>query len=260
MLVKDLIKQFKEQWIDTTELQALPKTAEVTREFLKKNKISQDLIKKFDSMPLWEVRGIGPSKAVELWAKGVRPDNLSQYKMLLPETTLLALRYKPLDRIPHALVAQIAAAFVPKGEKSKCTVVGSFRRVQPTSGDVDILYVSSKDDLQRFLDRLSETHGKKWILFAQGPSKISGIFRYSSRISVAVDLWIATPENHHAMLLYSTGSKTFNVRMRFIAKRLGLKLNQYGLWDANLKLIRTSSERDIFDKLGMRYRKPADRN
>lgn len=260
MLVKELIRLFKEFWIDTTELKLLNKTDEVTHSYLVHNKISKPLIKKFDSIPLWNVRGLGPASAVELWEKGVRPDNLEKYKTLLPEITQLSLKYKPLERIPHDLVTKISSVFIPTGEKGKCTIVGSYRRNKPTSGDVDILYVTSKDDLQRFLDKLATTHGKKWILFAQGPSKISGLFRYTPKITVEIDLWIATPENFGAMLLYSTGSKLFNIRMRFIAKHKKMKLNQYGLFDEHGILVPTKSERDIFDRLNMKWRAPAERS
>lgn len=261
MIVKELIKLLKENWIDATEILPLDRATEVTKAFLVKSKISKPVIAKFESIPLWSVRGIGPVLAVELWAKGVRPGNLEKHKALLPDQTKLVLKYKPLERIPHDLVTKIAAKFIPTGEKTKCVIVGSYRRLKPTSGDVDILYSTKKDDLQRFLDKLVEVHGKNWILFAQGPSKIAGIFCFEDPkpIAVEVDLWIATPDNKHSMLLYATGSKLFNVRMRAIAKRKGMKLNQYGLFDSTNKIIPTKTERDIFDHLQMDWKKPEER-
>jgi DNA polymerase/3'-5' exonuclease PolX len=261
MLVKELIRLFKENWIDISSLRGLDRKSEVTREMLANAGVPADILLKYDSLPLWNVRGIGPAKATELWAAGARPDNLEKFKTLLPEATLLALKYHPLDRIPHDLVEVIASVFIPKGEKGKCTIVGSYRRKKPTSGDVDILYLNDKPGaLETFLKKCEQTHKDKWILFAKGPSKIAGIFRFKPNVAVEIDLWIATPENYHAMLLYSTGSKNFNVRMRFIAKHRKMKLNQYGLWDENGKLVETKSERDIFEILKMRWRRPEERD
>ena len=260
MIVRELIKLFKSNWIDTTHLATLDKTAEATRSLLQSAKVPKDVLLKFDSIPLWSIRGIGPAKAAELWKAGVRPDNIKRHLDMLPEATLLALKYRPLERIPHDLVTQIVKAFVPQGERGKCTVVGSYRRKKPTSGDVDILYLNDRPDaLGRFLQKCRDTHGENWIMVAKGPSKIAGIFRYTRDIAVGVDLWIATPDNYHAMLLYSTGSKTFNVRMRFIAKHRNYLLNQYGLWDSKKNLVKTKSERDIFDKLKMKWRRPEER-
>jgi len=258
MILRELIKIFKQNWIPTDSLEALDKKAEVTRETLLAAGVPSEIILKYDSMPLWAIRGIGPAKAAELWTAGVRPTNLSKYKSILPETTVLALKYKPLARIPRELITKIAEEFVPRGEKTKCTIVGSYRRKRPTSGDIDIMYVGrTHADFDKFLEKVKAAHKKNWIMLATGPSKVAGFFKYRNLV-VEVDIWIATDEDKHAMLLYSTGSKLFNVRMRFIAKRKGYKLNQYGLW-RNDKLVKTESERDIFEKIGMSYRRPEER-
>ena len=52
-----------------------------------------------------------------------------------------------------------------------------------------------------------------------------------------------------------------NIIMRNKAKRMGLKLTQYGLTrNTNNKTFFTAkSEHDIYAKLGMKYKKPKDR-
>jgi hypothetical protein len=110
MLVRELIKIFKENWIDVEPLTKLDKKAEITRKMLVDADIPAKTLLYYDSMPLWKVRGIGPAKAAELWAAGVRPGNIHRHKSLLPETTILALKYKPLERIPHDLVTEVAGA------------------------------------------------------------------------------------------------------------------------------------------------------
>jgi DNA polymerase/3'-5' exonuclease PolX len=253
MLVKELIKMFRDMFLLVDELRAMDRNTEVTM----KN-VPPSAKKYFESISLWKLRGVGPAKAVELWRAGVRLTNLRQHKALLPEAAQLALKYQPLEKIPHEMVHKIYEEFVPKEEIRRCELVGSYRRNKPTSGDVDILYVTSKDDLQRFLDRVKTLHGDRWILYAQGPSKISGFFR-SHLATVEVDLWLATRENKHAMLLYATGSREHNLKMRFVAKHKNMKLSQYGLFDSKGHLIPTRTERDIFRLLNIPYRAPEER-
>ena len=65
------------------------------------------------------------------------------------------------------------------------------------------------------------------------------------------------------MLLYSTGSQSFNIRMRSIAKKKGFLLNQNGLYERKtMKLLsgKASGEKFFFNKLDMEYINPIDRN
>ena len=70
------------------------------------------------------------------------------------------------------------------------------------------------------------------------------------------------------MLLYSIGSKKFNIKMRTLAKRKGYLLNQYGIfkYKADQKNISQSdepihvkSERDFFKILDIPYVLPINR-
>jgi DNA polymerase (family 10) len=55
---------------------------------------------------------------------------------------------------------------------------------------------------------------------------------------------------------YFTGSKAHNIRMRERAIKMGLKLNEYGLFDSNDKSIAGITEQEIFEKLGLPYIPP----
>jgi DNA polymerase/3'-5' exonuclease PolX len=261
MLVRELIKIFKEEWLPVDSLLRLDKKTEVTRHLLET--CDKDTLLAWDSMPLWRVRGIGPKRAMALWAQGVRPGNLRRHLKLLPDATRVALQYPVMERIPRRLVEQAFLAWVPPGEKGHCIVVGSYRRGKPTSGDVDILY--SGKDFDAFMSKLERHLGDRWRLMARGPSKVAGIFSLTPRAAVEVDIWITTPETRAYMLLYATGSKEHNVKMRFIAKHRGYKLNQYGLFKDlgqgkfSEKSLPAKTEREIFDHLKMAWKKPEDR-
>ena len=69
-----------------------------------------------------------------------------------------------------------------------------------------------------------------------------------------IDIFRTPIKNKYTMLLYSTGSKNFNIRMRVIAKKQNYILNQTGLYKLPSKtLIIVSSEQDIFNKLNIKY-------
>lgn len=265
MLVRELIKKFKEEWLPVDSLLQLDKKTEVTRAMLEALG-DPELLLAWDSMPLWRVRGLGPKKAMALWVQGVRPGNLKRHLSKLPEATQIALEYPLMERIPRRLCEQAFSMWLPPGTKSRCTLVGSYRRGRPDSGDLDVLYrAKSSDDeavkkeFDAFLDRLQAHLGAKWRVMARGAHKISGILSLTPKAAIEVDIWVATPANWAAMLLYATGSKEHNVRMRFIAKHRGFLLNQYGVFDEKGKLIPAKNEREIFDLLKIKWRRPEDR-
>jgi DNA polymerase/3'-5' exonuclease PolX len=219
---------------------------------IKKNK-NLDVQLFLKSTSIW-YDGIGPSKALSLWESGVRPSNIKSPKNMkkLPIHTRMFLTHCPLKQIPIQNTLELYNKFVPF-EKRKHSILGSYRRGKPFQSDIDILYWG---DFDKFLDKIQKKWNNKWIPYAKGPSKVSGIFVGTP--TVKIDIWIATAENKHAMTLYATGSFINNIIMRKHAKTMGLLLNQYGLFK-NGKIIKTGSERDIYKRLNMKYRKPEER-
>jgi len=71
-----------------------------------------------------------------------------------------------------------------------------------------------------------------------------------------IDAFRTTKEDSIPMLLYSTGSKEFNVSMRSKAKKLGYLLNQKGLFKDGEKVPNLKTEKDYFDILQMEYKEP----
>ena len=70
-----------------------------------------------------------------------------------------------------------------------------------------------------------------------------------------IDIRFVPFQSYYSALLYFTGSFQLNREMRQVAKKLGYKLNEYGLYK-NKKLIKVNSEKDIFDKLKLKYQEP----
>jgi len=68
---------------------------------------------------------------------------------------------------------------------------------------------------------------------------------------------ITSKEDYPFAILYFTGNKDFNVKMREHAKKIGYTLNEYKFKDVE-KIF--SSERDIFEFLKLSYVEPSKRN
>ena len=58
-------------------------------------------------------------------------------------------------------------------------------------------------------------------------------------------------------MIYFTGSKPHNIRIREIAVRKGLKLSEYGLFDAKSgELLAAETEESVYERLGMAMIEP----
>ena len=72
-----------------------------------------------------------------------------------------------------------------------------------------------------------------------------------------VDLRVIPKEVWGAAMIYFTGSKAHNIRIREMAVRAGLKLNEYGLFDAKTgELLAAETEEKVYERLGLPYIEP----
>lgn len=128
--------------------------------------------------------------------------------------------------------------------------VGSARRMAETVGDLDIL-VSSR--------RPSEVIGR----FTTMPNVSRVLSRGRTRSTVLlgkglrVDLRVVPPESYGAALQYFTGSKEHNIKLRSMARRRGLKLSEYGLFERGTgRRIAGEDEGEIYRHLGLSWIEP----
>ena len=132
----------------------------------------------------------------------------------------------------------------------KIAYAGSLRRMCETIGDVDLL-VASRDAapiMEAFV-----THPAVTRVLAHGDSKSSALVERG----LQVDLRVVPPEVWGAAMIYFTGSKAHNVRIREMAVRAGLKLNEYGLFDAKTgRLLAAKTEAEVYAALGLPFIEP----
>jgi DNA polymerase (family 10) len=123
------------------------------------------------------------------------------------------------------------------------TIAGSMRRRRETIGDIDILVDST--DPKLVMDTFVTLKDASSIS-AHGDTKSS--VRLSSGIQV--DLRILPQDSFGAGLQYFTGNVDHNVKLRAIAQKKGLRLNEYGLFRDGEK-IAGANESGIYGALGM---------
>src|SRR5690606_11312333 len=127
---------------------------------------------------------------------------------------------------------------------------GSLRRGRETVGDVDILV--STDNGAEVMAEFLRTGGIREIL-AQGSTKSSILL--SNHLQV--DLRVVPRESFGAALQYFTGSKEHNVKLREMAVKKGIKINEYGVFKGrDEKRIGGEREEDVYQALGLHYIPP----
>ncbi len=156
-------------------------------------------------------------------------------------------------RLDQALVAaDIVTGFLKKLPGiGKIQTAGSVRRRAETIGDVDILVVAKSG--KKIIDAFTKAAFVQQVL-AAGPTKGSAIIR-TETVPVHVDVRVVPKESFGAAAQYFTGSKQHNVRLREIAVKAKLKLNEYGLFKSN-KRIAGATEKEVYRKLGMDFIDP----
>ncbi|MEU6237661.1 helix-hairpin-helix domain-containing protein [Kitasatospora sp. NPDC047058] len=120
---------------------------------------------------------------------------------------------------------QIVAAITAVPGCTRCTYAGSLRRMRETVGDIDVL--ATAEDSEPLMEALT---GLPYVaeVIARGPTKTSVL----TTKGLQVDLRVVPEEDWGAALVYFTGSKAHNIKLRTMAVRAGLKLSEYGLFEA----------------------------
>lgn len=132
---------------------------------------------------------------------------------------------------------------------------GSLRRRKETAKDIDIL-VSSADP-QPIMDAFVKLPEVVQVI-GHGPTKssvVAAMHLHGEKVTLNADLRIVDDDKYAYGLLYLTGGKEHNIRLRQRAIERGWVLNEYGLGNEK-KHIPAKTEADIYKALGMAYVEP----
>jgi len=225
---------------------------------------------------LEDIYGIGRKTALELFKKH-NIKTIEELKNIknLPENVKKGLKYydKIKFKIPRSEMDEIENFLVTTLYEIDINlfgvVCGSYRRLLPTSNDIDFFIVhpkiktkkdmKNKKYLKTFIEKLRI---KNFIIdsFTSDDviTKFMGICKWNNTLR-RIDIRYIPYESYYFALLYFTGNGEFNRKMRQLAIIQDYLLNEYGIYK-NKKMIHVKSEKEIFDILKMEYISPDKRN
>ncbi len=192
------------------------------------------------------IPGIGPKAARTMWQElGITDLAGLKAKLDSPEIKALprmgvktidnikkAIRFQEQagDRVPLGIARPLAMALA--GELRavpgvrRLDFAGSLRRGRETIGDLDFL--AACDDAEALRERFTTLPQVTQVL-ARGDTKCS-VRLAAGDTAMQADLRTVPAAAYGAALMYFTGSKELNVRLREIAIERDMRLNEYGLF------------------------------
>lgn len=213
------------------------------------------------ALELLRIPGVGPKTVRALW-EHFRVSTIEDLARLCEEHRIRELRgmgakteQKILEGIAHYrqvagrfLLSHAAAVAAELAPLVGGTPAGSLRRGKETVGDLDILS-TDPGAIERFL-----AHPSVHDVMAHGETKASARFGPEG---LQVDVRVIPQESFGAALQYFTGSKEHNVVLRQRALKMGLTLNEYGLFTLEgQRRVAGETEEGVYEALGLAWIPP----
>jgi len=226
-------------------------------------------------LELMEIPGVGPKTLKEAYEKlGVRTKE--DFIRVLKDGSLarlpgfgpkkvekilkgLELWQQAQERIPLIVAYPLAQKVVQYLKETvgryieQITVAGSLRRMKETVRDFDILVSAKREDWKKIHDAFVRFPDIEDIQL-HGETKSTILLKEHRR---QCDLRTVEPDSWGSALQYFTGSKYHNIKLREIAKEKGLKISEYGVYDAKSgQRLGGKTEEEVYRLLGMQYIPP----
>lgn len=229
---------------------------------------------------LENIYGIGHARAIELVNKyGVGSINdlkerIDNGEIIVSETIAKGIKYYGIIKL-HIPRSEIDDIYIYLADKLLSidpelfgTVCGSYRRLKMFSNDIDFLVIDSshqnfeaqRHKFETFIQSIIDDGFIIDYFTKKSSSKFMAICRLSPNHDVRrIDIRFVGYHYYYYSLLYFTGSKDFNRKMRQIALDNNMSLNEYGMTTVNNLYHDALKEKDIFDYLSMEYVQPDQR-
>ena len=211
----------------------------------------EELVKAIDSGALEGLKGVGQKKIAAI-KEGIALRSQAAVRMGIGEALPIAQTLvERLLAMKPVLTAQVA---------------GSLRRRRETIGDVDLLCALKEASAAGEVSAAFVAFPEVQKILGQGNTKASVL----TAGGLQVDLRIVPADNFGAALLYFTGSKDHNVKLRGRAQEMELTLNEWGLYKLSeydkaakktgeapaIKPLASKTEQDVYAALGLPWIEP----
>jgi len=220
--------------------------------------------------------GVGPKKAKKLWQE-LDVTSIDELEEALKNDRVADLEgfgRKSADKIARAiedfrkhqgrfllshadvLAAPLLSYLRDLPGVDRVEVAGSFRRRKETVGDLDLL-VLCKGTPEKLVDGFLKYPGVVRVE-AAGDTKA----RVHLRSGLPVDLRILPRESYGSALHYFSGSKEHNVAIRTLGVKVGLKINEYGVFEVaepdaeGTRRLGGEEEDEVFSSVGLPWISP----
>jgi len=258
--------------IHPSEIEGIGKgMAEKIEEYLKTGRIKkyEEVISDIPEglLELLNIPNLGP-KTLQLLYKELGVKNITDLERVIDEGKIahlpgmgekkeenikkgLLLYRAGKSRIPLSMALKVVREVIkPLSSVSESiSPAGSLRRMKETIGDIDILATGKKTE-----DIINTFVRQPYVkdIIAKGDTKASVRTSYED---LQVDLRVVEKDSWGAALLYFTGSKAHNIKLRGIAKERGLKISEYGVFKGT-KRIAGRTEQEVYKTLGIPWIPP----
>lgn len=211
---------------------------------------------------LYDERGIATIEALEQAARAGTIAGLpgfgakTQEKILAGIAEYQKARGRTLLAVAEQSIEPLLAHLREAQGVEKLEVAGSYRRRKETVGDVDLLATARKAGpvMERFL---AYPGAEKTVM--SGDTRSSVILGNG----LQVDLRVVPPESCGAALVYFTGSKEHNVKLRRRGVEQGLRISEYGVFrvdpedpEGEGERIAGAEEEDVYRTVGLPWIPP----
>lgn len=222
-------------------------------------------------LDLMDIHDMGPKTLALVYKKlGVR--NLEDLKQAMTDGSLAKLAgmgekrvenirrsieifERSQERIPLSEAVEISEKIIEYMKTCPGVVqvvaAGSLRRMKETIGDIDILATGTEGE--KIIDYFT-AYPRIERVIASGATKGSILVRTDGELR-QTDLRILPQELFGSALLYFTGSKEHNIKLRTIARERGLKISEYGVFRGEER-IAGRTEEEVYRTLNLPYIPP----
>ncbi|RKN40440.1 DNA polymerase/3'-5' exonuclease PolX [Streptomyces hoynatensis] len=222
---------------------------------------------------LMSIPTLGPKKALALYrdlgiasvdelVSAVHEDRLGGLKGFGPKSRENILHGVELMRQAHGrillgtavgIAEDVVAGLREATGLKRCAYAGSVRRMRETIGDIDVLAAAPEEEAERIMAAFTGLPQAAEVVMS-GRKKTS----IRNARGLQLDLRVLPPDSWGAGMLYFTGSQAHNIRVREIAVRKGLKLSEYGLFEAKGgRKLAARTEEEVYRRLGLPWIAPA---
>ncbi len=202
---------------------------------------------------IYEKLGIENIDALEEAAKRGRLRGLPGFGVKTEENILRGIEFLRKNKEKVALgwalpIAKDLCDWLKRCEfVKKVDVVGSIRRFKEVVHDIDILAVGEQVD--KIMEHFVSYPDLEQVL-AKGEKKSSIMVS-----GLQVDLRVFDENSYGSALIYFTGSKEHNIKLRQVCIDRGYKLNEYGLFKGD-KFLAGRTEEEVYSALSMQWIDP----